>query len=290
MKIFLKKTLKILFYRLLNRTQLITNSQVSQVVLMNQYRELLRLNQLPSFQDTGLHVYSQTDEDGYLLYIFSLIGTTNKKVVEIGAGDGLECNSANLIINHRWQGLLLDGDKNNTKTGTKIYGFLKATRIAPPRLVNAWITAENINELIEKHDFSGEVDLLSIDIDGNDYWIWKAIKVTNPRVVIVEYNGYWVNDDAVTIPYDPKFELKLVDGVYYCGASLAAFVTLGKQLGYRLVGSNTNQFNAFFVRNDIGLDCLPEVTAASCLSRHQNETFQTQNNAPKVSKLPWVRV
>ena len=292
MKENIKKALKVLVYRVFNSTKLITNSQVSQLILMNQYRQLAMTKNILKFQDTGCHIYSQTDEDGFLIYIFSLIGTTNKKVIEIGSGDCIECNSANLIINHGWQALLLDGNKNDINIGKKIYGFLKTTRANPPKLVNSWITSDNINQLINDNGFNGEIDLLSIDIDGNDYWIWKAIESVNPRVVIVEYNTYWMEKESLTVPYDPEFKATIINGAYYCGASLAAFVSLGKKLGYRLVGSNTRQYNAFFVRNDLGIDILPEVTVESCLSSYKNKNSQSLNqyNFPAIKELPWEKV
>lgn len=290
MKKIIKKKLKILVYRILNSIQFINNSQLSQLILMNQYSQMANSKQLPDFKNTGFHVYSQTDEDGFLIYIFSLIGTTNKKVVEIGSGDGLECNSANLIIHHGWDALLLDGDANNVSTGIKIYSFIKNTHNNPPKLVNAWITLENINGLLEKNGFKGEIDLLSIDIDGNDYWIWKVIECVNPRVVVIEYNTYWMENESVTVPYDPEFQAKIINGAYYCGASLAAFVSLGKKLGYRLVGSNTRQYNAFFVRNGLGIDILPEVTVESCLSSYKNSQSLNQYNFPAIKELPWEKV
>jgi hypothetical protein len=167
---------------------------------------------------------------------------------------------------------------------------LKTTRTNPPKIVNAWLTSENINQLIKDNDFSGEIDLLSIDIDGNDYWIWKAIECVRPRVVVIEYNTYWMEEEAVTVPYNPQFQAKIFDGAYYCGASLAAFVTLGEKLGYRLVGSNTGQYNAFFVRNDLGKDILPEVTVESCLSLHKDSQSLNQFNFPTIKHMPWEKV
>lgn len=290
MKNKIKKALKVLIYRIFSSTKLITNSQVSQLVLMNQYRQMADRGILPHFQDTGFHIYSQTDEDGFLLYIYSLIGATNKKVIEIGSGDGIECNSANLIINHGWNGLFIDGDKISINTAKKIYGFLKTTKNNPPKLVNTWITTDSINQLIKDNNFDGKIDLLSIDIDGNDYWIWKAIKCINPRVIMIEYNSYWMEKESVTIPYDPQFQAKIINGAYYCGASLLAFVSLGKELGYRLVGSNTKQFNAFFVRKDLGLDTLPEVSVESCLSSYKNSQALNQYNFPAIKNLPWQKV
>ena len=284
----IKALAKIAVYRIFNSTKYINESQVSQLILMNQYRQLADNNNLPKFQDTGCHFYSQTDEDGFLLFIFSLIGWTNKKVIEIGCGDGLECNSANLIINHGWKGLLLDGDKDSIRVGQKIYSFLKTTAVNLPKLVNSWLTKENINEIITSYDFDGEIDLLSIDIDGMDYWILKSINCVNPRVIILEYNTYWGLQDSVTVPYNSEFQAQIIDGAYYCGASLTAFVELCNKLGYRLVGCNTARYNAFFVRNDLGENILPEVDIQSCLS--EDKKSPNQYNSPAVSKLPWVKV
>lgn len=241
--------------------------QGTQILLSLKYHEMIRNEvKLPSFDDVEFRSYSQNGEDGILLFIFSLIGTTNKKVVEICAGTGIECNAANLIINRGWQGLLFDGSPENIAIGKKFYSKHKDTWFNPPILVSGWITRDNVNALIASHGFSGDIDLLSIDIDGNDYWIWEAIECIRPRVVVVEYNSMWSVDRAVTIPYREDFVAEFVDGVpEYAGASLPAFVKLGKKKGYRLVGCQRLSFNAFFVRNEIGGGILPEVAAEQCL-------------------------
>ncbi|HAG82242.1 MAG TPA: hypothetical protein DCL61_14010 [Cyanobacteria bacterium UBA12227] len=295
LKISIKNTTKLWFYYSLNKVNFINRSQTAQLILMNQYRQLKNTPNLPKFQDVGLHICSQTDEDGFLLFIFSLIDTTNKKVVELCAGDGIECNAANLIINHGWNGLLFDGDLTQIKLGQEIYEFINTTKINPPKLVNAWITAENVNQLITTNGFNGEIDLLSLDLDGVDYWIWKSIDCINPRVVVIEYNTYWGAEKSVTVPYDPQFQAQIFQHSqyhpgYYCGASLRAFGKLAKDRGYRLVGSNTKQWNAFFIRNDIATDLIPEVSIESCLSSHQNSKSTTQNNWSFISELPWENV
>ena len=149
------------------------------------YQNLLRQKQpLPSFEDIEFRAFSQNGEDGILLLIFSIIGMTNRRCVEVCAGDGIECNTANLIVNHGWLGLLFDGNQRNIARGQKFYKIGKSTNTWPPSLIHAWITAENINHLIEKEGFNGEIDLFSLDMDGVDYWIWKALHVINPRVVV----------------------------------------------------------------------------------------------------------
>ena len=139
MKQMLKSKLKPIFYKFSYWKTDLKYSREYQLMLMNQYRQLAYKQELPDFQETGCHIYSQTDEDGFLLYIFSLIDFTNKKAVEICAGEGIECNTANLIINHGWKGLLFDGNPTNIKIGKTFYEFLQSKIAIKPKFVNAWI-------------------------------------------------------------------------------------------------------------------------------------------------------
>jgi hypothetical protein len=235
------------------------DAQIAQVLLRLQYRDLARRKtDLPDFADVEFRCYSQNGEDGLLLYLFSILGTTNRRVVEICAGDGIECNAANLIVNHAWKGLLIDGDQDLAARGRSFYTSCRTTWLAPPSFLNAWVTAENVNELVIGAGFSGPIDLLSLDLDGNDYWIWKTLDAVSPRVVVAEFNASWGPESAVTIPYDPDFRLDLSVQPYRCGASLPAFVKLARAKGYRLVGVQSLGFNAFFVRAGLGEDLLPE--------------------------------
>ncbi|MCP5346830.1 MAG: hypothetical protein R3F41_15465 [Gammaproteobacteria bacterium] len=218
--------------------------------------------------DVEFRAFSQNGEDGILLYIFSIIGTTNKKCVEICAGNGIECNSANLILNHGWQGLLIDGKAANVQKGKAFYSSHQDSFSFPPKFIEAWVERENVNQLISDNDFSGDVDLLSIDMDGVDYWIWDAIDVIKPRVVVVETQCIWGADTSVTVPYRRDFSSPLIDGFgLYSGASLLAFNKLAKSKGYRLIGTQALGFNAFFVREDVEPEVFPEVTVESCLDK-----------------------
>ena len=241
-----------------------------QILLSLKYKDLLSSNMpLLKFEDVEFRVFSQNGEDGILLYIFSLIGTSSRKAVEVCAGNGIECNTANLIINHGWRGLLFDGDETNIKIGRDFYARCKDTYYAPPTLVKTWIDTENINSLIMKHGFQGEVDLLSLDMDGIDYWVWDSITCTNPRVVILEYNEQF-GFVPVTVPYDPQFD-RFSKDVNYWGASLSAFCHLAKQKGYRLVGCNRQRLNAVFIRNDVGTDELPGIPFECCMLKKPEE-------------------
>src|SRR5581483_2678508 len=214
------------------------SNRVTQVMLSVLYKDMLsRRAPLLSFDDIEFRAFSQNGEDGILLYIFALIGTTNKRCVEICGADGLECNTANLMINHGWRGLVFDGNKELIEKGQRFYARCPDIYPWPPKLVHAWITSDNVNSLIEEYGFTGDIDLLSLDMDGIDYWVWQAIDCINPRVVVLEYNNLLGPDVSLTVPCKPDFRSAAEDGhVNYYGASLPAFVKLGKQKGYRLVG------------------------------------------------------
>jgi hypothetical protein len=241
----------------------------TQILLALRYQELIRSGlPMPSFSDVEFRNYSQSGEDGILHYIFSVIGTTNRIVVEMCAGDGIECNSANLILNHGFTGLLVDGNERNI---AKAKGFYKTHRDTcgwQPNIVSQWLTRENVGQFLQQQWMFGEIDLFSLDIDGNDYWIWEAIDQISPRVVVVEYDSGFGPDEAFTMKYDPEYDSNrqiFEPGIPLWGASLAAFVKLGRRKGYRLVGSQRFCFNAFFLRNDVGAGVFPEVSSGSCL-------------------------
>jgi hypothetical protein len=245
---------------------------------------------LPSFDDVEFRAFSQNGEDGILLFIFGLIGMGNRRSVEICAGDGIQCNTANLIVNHGWNGLMFDGNERLVQVGRSFYAGLGDTSCHPPTIVNDWITRENINEIIEKNGFEGAVDLLSLDLDGVDYWVLEALDVVRPRVVIAEIQCIWGADRAVTVPYRQEFRAGFIDtfGVY-SGASLPAFVKLARRKGYRLVGVQRLGFNAIFIEDGVGEDLLPEVEIASCVDR-PFVTWAKRELLPKVANLEWVEV
>lgn len=266
-------------------------SAINQKILQNMYRQQYYSgNPMLTFREVGFRVHSQHEEDGILLFIFSLIGTTNKHCVEICAGDGIECNTANLIINHRWIGLMCDGNEKNIANAKKYYEEHLETKYWPPVIVKEWVTKENVNELIQANGFSGEIDLLSLDIDGIDYWLWKEISCIRPRVVVLEFNHLWGPDIAVTVPYRPDFVAEFTQyGSDYAGASLQAFIKLGKSKGYRLIGTNAIATNAFFLRDDISCDWLPEIDPASCFN-HPRAQFGMNKRLPGIKNKQWTLV
>jgi len=222
-------------------------------------------------------IYSQNGEDGIIEYIFSKIGTTNKFSVEFGVGNGFECNTVYLLEKKDWKGLMMDygadqqinwknvmkkawSNRNSSFSENirkdiaffkKIVGQTKRTQSFQLDIKNEKVTAENIQNLFQKYNVPKNFDLLSIDIDYNDYWVWKAIVDYSPRVVVIEYNSSIPPSESRVITYDPEARW---DGTNYFGASLLALQHLGTSKGYSLVGCDNVGVNAFFCKNELVTD------------------------------------
>jgi len=292
-KKLIRKIIKVIFKSLFDE-YLASRSRQEQILLSLKYKETVQTqNKGLDFEQVGFNVFSSTYEDGILLYIFSLIGMTNKKCVDIGAGIITDSNVANLIINFGFTGLLIDGDSGNIQATKEYYATHPETKHFPPKTVLTIITAENVNRVLKENGIAGEIDLFCLDIDGIDYWIWDAIDVINARVVVVEYQDVLGPDKAWTVPYKPDFNLDDYpinrQSNNYCGASLKAFVKLGKRKGYRLVGCNKGGWNAFFVRDGLGDKYLPEVTVESCFKYDWNK-YSVEKRFPLVEGMEWQEV
>ncbi len=270
------------------------SNAVAQIQLSLTYRQLAEQGRpLPRIADIGFQCYSQSDEDGILLFLFAVLGTTTKLCVEICAGDGKECNSANLILNHGWHGLLVDGDKRLVERGQSFYRRSPQSIVYPPQFVCSWITRAGVNELMTSNGFAGEIDLLTLDLDGIDYWIWEALDAVLPRVVVVEYQDILGPHRNWTVPYSDNFSstgYPTTNGMpNFAGASLGAFVKLGRRKGYRLVGINRYGYNAFFVRKGLADSLLPEIEVEQCFN-HPKVVTGMRDRFPTVEHLPWVEV
>lgn len=203
-----------------------------------------RLNNTLCLEQYGYKVFSQNDEDGIIQEIFDRIGVTNKKFVEFGVQNGLESN-CHYLLYKGWNGLFIEGNEKYCKEiQIKFRPVLENGKL---QLINDFVNRNNINQLIG-NIYTGDIDLLSIDIDGNDYHIWKAIHIIKPRVVVIEYNGKFSPDVEWVMAY---YEHHNWRGSDWHGASLKSLEILGKEKGYQLVGTNLNGANAFFVRSDL---------------------------------------
>tara|TARA_B110000259_G_scaffold187596_1_gene242424 strand:+ start:33 stop:908 length:876 start_codon:yes stop_codon:yes gene_type:complete len=204
--------------------------------------------------DHEFKVFSQWGEDGIIQFLLKKLDLPQKTFIEFGVETYRESNTRFLLMHDNWAGLVIDGAKSNIDAivSQSIYWRYSLNAI------QSFITTENIDKTITSNNISGEIGILSVDIDGNDYWVLKAIKNVNPVILITEYNSVFGSERAISIPYSSDFirGQKGVSNLYY-GASLQALTTLAEEKGYSLVGCNSNGNNAFFVRKDKLEDLVP---------------------------------
>lgn len=207
-----------------------------------------------SLRDVEFKVFSQWGEDGIIQYLINTLPILNRTFIEFGVQDYTESNTRFLLEENNWSGMIMDGSKEYMDAVRKEDIYWRYDLKAFP----FFVTRENINELLLKSGFDVDLGLLSIDIDGNDYWVWKEISAMKPRIVICEYNPIFGNKEEVTTIYKPDFHRtrEHYSNLLF-GASLQALVTLGKEKGYTFIGTCSNAANAFFVRNDM-IEYLPE--------------------------------
>lgn len=199
-----------------------------------------------NINDYELKIFSQFGEDGIIDFLVNKIQIKNKIFIEFGVEDYEEANTRFLLEGKNWRGLIFDSSNQNINKIKKQDYYWRNNLIAKKE----FITAENINELIDQNLEDQEIGLLSIDVDGNDYWIWKSLKTIDPTIVVIEYNARFGFEEALVVPYSEKFNRKIAHySTIYFGASLKALYELAKSKGYSLVGTNLNGNNAFFVKN-----------------------------------------
>lgn len=198
-------------------------------------------------QEAEFKVFSQFGDDGIIQYLLHHLAIQSETFIEFGVEDYRESNTRFLLLNNNWKGLVLDQDEAAIQSIQRDSLYLLHDLTAAA----AFIERDNINQLFTRYGFTGDIGLLSIDIDGNDYWVWDAINVVNPVVVVAEYNSLLGDSHALVVPYDPSFYRTRAhySNMYY-GASLKAFCLLAAKKGYAFVGSNSMGNNAYFVRQD----------------------------------------
>lgn len=200
------------------------------------------------FSEIEFQTFSQWGEDGILQHLLHHLKVPHQTFVEFGVESYVESNTRFLLIKDNWRGLVMDGSEENVSRIKQddLYWRHDLTAVA------TFITPGNINQIIRDAGFAGDLGILSVDVDGMDYWIWKAIDSVNPWIVVSEYNSVFGPDAAVTIPPDDSFMRTKAhfSNVFY-GASLAALEHLAREKGYVLVGCNSAGNNAFFLRKDI---------------------------------------
>ena len=202
-----------------------------------------------SLHDVEFTVTSQWGEDGIIDWLVERAGIPPhlRTFVEFGVERYDEANTRFLLERRNWRGLIIDSDPGLVLKLEKENIFWKHDLTAKI----AFITRENINSIISEAGFRGELGLLSIDIDGMDYWVWEAITAIHPVFLVCEYNALLGDIWPVSVPYDPGFDRSKRHASYlYYGASIEAFRSLAAKKGYTFLGTNSAGSNAFFVRSD----------------------------------------
>lgn len=215
--------------------RLLALQTMSEITLTSRYNEPLRL------LSSGYKVFSQNQEDGMIAEVFRRIGTASKRFVEFGVEQGLECNTT-FLLTQGWSGCWFETSSENVSRARAAFkGY-------PIEIIERKITVDNADHVIKTASTDSELDLLSIDIDSLDYWVWRAITTVRPRLVVIEYNAFWPPHVRKTVALDPEMKW---DGTNYFGASLGALEVLSREKGYCLVGCSLAGVNAFFVREDL---------------------------------------
>ncbi|MCS7017505.1 MAG: hypothetical protein RMJ87_04860 [Cytophagales bacterium] len=261
MKSLIKKIVHKLQTDLLSRLDNVERATLANRFLLGsmaarQLREQVRGNSIATLQDAEFQVFSQFGDDGIIQFLIEKLKPLPEIFIEFGVESYKEANTRFLLMHNNWRGLIIDGDSDLMAAVRRSDLCWRYDLTA----VGAFITRENINNIFVKNGFTGEIGLLSIDIDGNDYWVWQAIEAVNPVIVIAEYNSVFGAERAISVPYQPDFQRHRAHftGLYW-GASLAAFCYLAEQKGYDFVGCNSAGNNAYFIRKDRNV--LPPLTA-----------------------------
>lgn len=212
-----------------------------------------------ALSEASFNIFTYHGEDGIIAYLLQKMSNVPKTFVDIGAGDCIKSNCAALAEHFGWSGVFIDKDEKQLGIGKSFYKN-RLKQGAKINFVNAAATGKNVNDIISGSGMKEQIGLLSIDIDGNDYWIWKAIEVVKPRIVVIEAKVEFGYHDAI-VPYGPHNHHAVHQ--MYNGASVEALKKLGETKGYKLVGANKQGYNLFFVRDD---EILPAATIADVLS------------------------
>ena len=219
------------------------------------------------FQHYEYSWLSQNGEDGILRYLFEEIGFDSRIFVEFGFG-AQQCNALRLMIHEKFGGLMMDGSAEQCDHFNRA---AQAMKIPNVQAVCTFIDLGNLESLISENGIPREIDFLSVDVNGNDYWFWEKLEVVSPRVACIEYNAGMGPSWSCTIPYSADFERYAAHpSGFFAGASLKALETLGKKKGYRLVGCDATGTNSFFLRDDIVAPNIPTLTAQEAFKPHAN--------------------
>jgi hypothetical protein len=237
-------------------------------------------------RDTGFRVFSQFDEDGIALWLLASLGDGPLLFVDLGAGNGVHAsNCANLALNFGFHGLFVDANAALVERGRSFYVEHPDTSLFPPSFVTARVEPDTVNDVVRAAGFTGEIDLLSIDIDGNDYWVWDALTAVQPRVVVIETHPE-LGRRSLVAPYAEHPGHVPGQPAHLLGASPAAMTTLARRKGYRLVAANRFGFNLFYIRDSFAESLFPAL-AIDDLFRHPRARSR-ELSADALAGLPFI--
>ena len=252
---FARRLLDAVAYRVAGRTAI---DQLRFAVGSLAARQVRALPDGVRLSDAEFQAYSQWGDDGIIQYLVARIRPLHRTFVEFGVESYAESNTRFLLMHDNWSGLVIDSSAQYVEAIRRDAVSWRHDLTA----TCAFITPENIDALIAARFPGPALGLLSIDIDGNDYWVWQAVRGVQPEIVVCEYNAVFGPRLAVSVPYRPDFARTQAHfSNLYFGASLAALCALGAEKGYAFVGCNSAGNNAFFVRRD-RLSGLREMSAA----------------------------
>lgn len=273
-----KKKLKQIINSILSNKEIIDNQNDIKLMIG---KILANENNQKEINKSEFKVFSQFGEDGIINFIINNLKLKKNVFLEIGTENYQEANTRFLLENNNWSGAIIESNAEHIK-------FIKKQNYYWQRdltLVNSFVTKENINLLIDNLVFKNDISLLSIDIDGNDYWVWKELEL-KPDIVVVEYNSRFGKEKSVTIPYDKNFRRpeKGKKRIYF-GASLLALKRLGDTKGYALITTNSAGNNAFFIKKEHLSDTLREKSIDDCFIENTfSEVIGENNSIEKISK------
>jgi hypothetical protein len=255
-------------------------------IKLNQGVMLARMNRTIGsrrLRDYEFKVFSQWGEDGIIQRLIEAVEIAEPTFIEFGVEDFTESNGRFLMVKDGWRGFVIDAVSANIKKIRKAAFHWRHGLVA----LEARITGENIDELLRRSGFGEDLGLLSIDLDGNDYFVLEAISAVRPRILICEYNALFGPSRKLTIPYDPAFDRTRAHASnLYWGASIAAMAAAADRKGYALVGGNSAGNNAFFVRKDLLCDQLEVLTpeeayAPPCFRESRGEDGRLTHLSPQ---------
>jgi hypothetical protein len=252
-------------------------------------RQIARSAKLRDLAEAEFRVFSQWGEDGIIDWLAEHVACPNHSFIEFGVENFREANCRFLLMNRNWKGLVMDGGAANMEAVREEELYWRHDLEAKA----AFITAENIDRLISESGFCGPLGLLSIDIDGNDYWVWEAISCVEPAIVVCEVNPVFGDMRAISVPYDPDFRRfdSHWSGLHF-GASIAALKHLAQRKGYRFAGTTSTGINAFFVREALAapvLELLGEVRAYPSRHRDSRDREGRLTNAAGRERFELIR-